>query len=450
MPRREPGAWRAAERSRGHSPAPRLAPWTPDLLREIVVCVVDAALGKLGKQAAVVSPKAVCDDLATPFSDTRIAMDGGPSDTPEEPMNIKAIYGPYTTRGLHLMHVHYLDGSKKYPSFPTEEEALLFKQKSQRRIVKNPISLAAAIGKYIEQRTDIQENSRTTLKFRLETLAKDHGDTLLQAFSAGRAWERVEKCCPAVDTRCGVRSAAKGFFAWCIERGWLKHDPLGHVEIKGRKKRGKQQLYVTEARKLLERTVAAAAGEKLAGHDDSQQDVALPGAAAALLLGLRSFEVWSRQVRDLDDDGSVLWVPFSKTESGRRRLEVPEVLRPLLGKLAEGKDPTDLLFPGLTAGGLRYWTKRLCKDLKLPTVCPQGLRGTHASLSFKPHTNPHEVAAALGHASPGITYRHYATRQAVSDARQQAVVDTLVPSKSSSNTPVLQTNDDDDPQADAS
>ena len=66
------------------------------------------------------------------------------------------------------------------------------------------------------------------------------------------------------------------------------------------------------------------------------------GAVAALLalvMGMRANEIVSRVVRDLDDDGKLLWIPDSKTEAGRRTLQVPELLRPLLRRSRRGSHP---------------------------------------------------------------------------------------------------------------
>jgi hypothetical protein len=38
-------------------------------------------------------------------------------------------------------------------------------------------------------------------------------------------------------------------------------------------------------------------------------------------------------VRDLDDEGRLLWIPETKTEAGKRTLPVPEVLNPHSDKL---------------------------------------------------------------------------------------------------------------------
>ncbi len=53
----------------------------------------------------------------------------------------------------------------------------------------------------------------------------------------------------------------------------------------------------------------------------------------------------------------------------------------------------------------------------LPRITPHGLRGTHATASLRVHANPNSVAAALGRANVGVTYRHYADAQAVADAQ---------------------------------
>jgi integrase len=59
----------------------------------------------------------------------------------------------------------------------------------------------------------------------------------------------------------------------------------------------------------------------------------------AFLLGLRASEVTDRVVRDLDDDGRLLWIEFGKTKRSRRTLEIPAILRPYLLALAKGRAP---------------------------------------------------------------------------------------------------------------
>jgi integrase len=78
-----------------------------------------------------------------------------------------------------------------------------------------------------------------------------------------------------------------------------------------------------------------------------QADAGEAGAVAAmmaLLLGMRATEIVSRVVRDLDDDGRLLWIPDSKTDAGKRTLHVPELLRPYLARLAANQKAEARLF----------------------------------------------------------------------------------------------------------
>ena len=343
------------------------------------------------------------------------------------------LYGPYETRGRFHVHAYHLDGTKKYHAFETEEEARDFLKNNKRRLIANPVKVKGAIDDYLAQRTDIKESTRTTLRFRLEALARGNEAAYLATFPAMKAWEDLTKT-NSVDTLYGIRSAGNGFFDWCVGRQYLKKNPFKGIKIVGKKREGKEQLRMDEARLFLERALEIADGASLDGRPTSQQRMAVLGAASALLLGFRNGEVVARTVRDLDDDGHVLWVQDAKTRAGTRRVEIPDALRTYLVKLAEGRDRTAQLFDGLTREGLRYWTRKLCRDLGLPRVTPHGLRGTHATASMRPHANPHEVAAALGHASFAVTERHYAKREAITSARQEAAVDSLLASKSSSKT----------------
>jgi len=319
------------------------------------------------------------------------------------------LYGPYFSRGRYHVHAYHLDGTKKYHVFETEDEAWGFIEAKRPRLVTNPVTVKNAVTEYVEQRKDLKASSQTTLRFRLQALIRGKETTPVQVFPAMASWTKLTES-NAVDTLYGLRSAALGFFDWCVSKKYLKKNPLAGVTIVGHKKEGKEQLRMDEARLFLERALEAVEGERLTKRRGGQQDMGVLGAATALLLGFRNGEVVDRTVRDLDDGGSVLWVPDAKTPAGVRRVEVPDALKPYLLKLAENRERTAQLFEGLTRDGLRYWTGTLCKVLGLPKVTPHGLRGTHATASMRPHANPHEVAAALGHKSFAVTARHYAKR----------------------------------------
>ena len=60
------------------------------------------------------------------------------------------------------------------------------------------------------------------------------------------------------------------------------------------------------------------------------------------------------------------------------------------------------------------------------------LAGTNATASMRANSNPHVVAAGLGHTSIAVTLRHYTDPGALAEARQEAAMATLLPSKSPS------------------
>lgn len=113
--------------------------------------------------------------------------------------------------------------------------------------------------------------------------------------------------------------------------------------------------------------------------DDSIEATAV---MTALMLGLRASAVVKRTVEDLDDDGWLLWVRDNKTEAGDLEIEVPEVLRKRLLRLAEGKQPGDRLFGNVSRHWLHYHAVRLCEEAGVPRVTPHGVE---------------DVARALGH-----------------------------------------------------
>jgi integrase len=135
----------------------------------------------------------------------------------------------------------------------------------------------------------------------------------------------------------------------------------------------------------------------------------------ALLMGMRVSEVTDRVVRDLDDEGRVLWIEVGKTKRSRRTLEAPAVLRPYLLALAKDRAPTEQLITrakmprGNKRGRqwLRHWLEIYCDEAKIPVVCMHSLRGLHATLATEAGVSSHAVASALGHTSPVVTAAHY-------------------------------------------
>jgi integrase len=145
----------------------------------------------------------------------------------------------------------------------------------------------------------------------------------------------------------------------------------------------------------------------------------------ALLLGMRASEIVSRVVRDLDDEGRLLWIPTSKTEAGKRTLHVPEVLRPYLQRLTEGQAPEALIFGEHWRDWVRKAVRRICKAAKVPEVTAHGMRGLHSTLAMEAGVTGAVVAASLGHEHVSTTITSYAKPEAVAGAQQRRTLKVL-------------------------
>jgi integrase len=236
----------------------------------------------------------------------------------------------------------------------------------------------------------------------------------------------------SVDSHRGYLSIAKGFLGFCVGAGYLRTNPLAATQGVGRRRKGKRQLRIDEARALY-RVALAQAG---------QGDEGAAAVAVGLLMGLRPGETCSRTARDLDDGGRILWVDDTeafqkKTESSRRAVRVPEPLRPILRALARGRVGGALLWarPDGTAHGPAWVNRqvaRLCAKAGVPRVCAHSLRGLQATTALHAGATPELVASVLGHRSPEVTLRHYAARGSERASEQLARVQVLVPGVSRS------------------
>jgi len=219
----------------------------------------------------------------------------------------------------------------------------------------------------------------------------------------------------AVDSHRNILAEAKTFLKWSMAKGYLRTNPLEGVLGTGKRRHGKPQLRIDEARKWQAKAVQLA---------EEGEDGAV-AALVTLVMGLRAGEVVSRVVRDLDDDGKLLWIPDSKTEAGKRTLQVPDFLRTHLLELAEAKRSEELLFGYHDRNWPRKWVARICKVAGVPRVTAHGMRGLHGTLAVETGLSAHAVAAALGHESVTTTLQSYAKAGAGSGARQQRVLEVL-------------------------
>ena len=204
---------------------------------------------------------------------------------------------------------------------------------------------------------------------------------------------------------------------WLVKGRWLRVNPWEDVESVGRRAVGadKARLGTDESRQL-----AAWCGANL-----GNQYAVLT--LAYLMLGTRASELCRRDVRDLDDDATVLKIGKTKTEAGRRALHLPEVLRSAILALVSGR-PADapLFLNELGARLSRHLARKrvmeCCKLAGVSVVPPQALRRTNADLAFEASVAPLAISQHLGHATAApsqVTTRSYAGRGAADEARAE-------------------------------
>lgn len=331
------------------------------------------------------------------------------------------IYGPYRHGAKWRLHVIGSEGGLTCFSFDSKAEALEDKRKAEKRVeAQTGLRLDLAIDEY-EEHMKRKNLKPRTIKSTRERLVMFFGEeisrpvaTVSNALCVSRYRALTEKV--ATDTHRNALNQTRTFFKWCVAQRWIYSNPTADIEGQGKRKKGKPQLRYDEARKWQASAVELArAGE-----------VGAVAALATLMLGMRASEIATRQVRDLDDGGRLLWIPDSKTESGKRTLEVPDVLRDLMLPLKADKLPEAPLFgAGRTRYWIAYWVQRICELAGVQRVCAHSMRGLHASMAVTAGATPQLVAAALGHASYAVTQQHYVSSAAEGNAKQKAALRVL-------------------------
>jgi len=417
----------------GASPAADVQPATPDNLAAALGAV--AAAAARGPEALAEVVKALAsvassrDDLgASSLSDTSIAAgkDSSPS-SEEEPMFKWVSHQPYRHHQKWRVWFRGLDGQKCHRTFDTEDAATAFIQKSRSKLLPaggHPIG--ESVSRYLDSRSaSLRPSSIKTLEFRTQTIIQGREAVAVESFPWTRAWtEHAAK--QSVDSQHGILAAVRGFIGWCVTAGFLRRDPLAELQIQGHKKRGKKQLHIDESRRFVQEAFK---------HPDDPLAIAC---AAMVFTGLRPGEIMNLQVRDLDADGTILWVEKSKTEAGKRAVEVAEVFQPFLKSLAQGRKSQDYLFDfqpersricqdkrKRRTGALLRRTRSLCKSAGLPVVCAHSMRGLHSTLAAGFGVTGHVVAKALGHTSFNVTKRHYVDQAVLETASLRKTLKVL-------------------------
>lgn len=323
-------------------------------------------------------------------------------------------YGPYAEDrgGTTKWRVTLVGpgGRRASRLYETQEAAEAVARSARRKVG------IASVGKMVTLYIDylrlkgIRPRSISTTEHRLTRLTKSVYDRPITDLTSAVATKLYLGLTQhyAVDTHRNMLGQARSWGKWVVKAGHAKTNPWTDVEGVGERSYGKEEIRIDEARAMW-RVVKDKA-------DEGSVAVAL-----ALSLGLRSGEIRAIVARDVDADGSVLWVAArrGKTRHAKRQLLVPLPLRAPLKELAKygGR-----LFPR-SRGWLLKVVKRTARRAGIEgNFTAHGLRGLHATLKV-------EFEAAqrdLGH-KPGssVTENHYLAPGTVERATARRVWEVL-------------------------
>lgn len=322
-------------------------------------------------------------------------------------------HGPYGPYG-HQWKVVFVgaDGARLSRYFESERAAndaiAIFRKNAETRTLQVAVDAYIAGQKKRVTEGELRVSTVEREAFHLRKMLKlddENGHLDLKRLTPKLAARLYDERVGAVDTHRNGLAVCKAFGRWCAERGWLPVDPFARIKGRGRRKKGKPQLRFDEAR-TFERVAL----------DLAANDAGAVAALCYLLLGPRSGEVLSRQVRDVDDSGQVLWIPDSKTAAGKRQIRIPRQLAPYVLHLAAGRPGEAPLFAHAAKRARpQDWAReqvwRICKLAGVPEVTPHGLRGTLATMGKELNELTQRVADVLGHEGPAITERSYIDRE---------------------------------------
>ncbi len=308
------------------------------------------------------------------------------------------------------------DGSAQWsPTFATKSAAQAYKEGAEQQIISGELTTTSALehyGRYLDAKGNKKDSKRQTLWAVGQFFPEETPLWVLRpAWFSKRYMELTELF--SVASHRSMLAQVKTFLNWCVEQKWVKENPAAGVKGLGRRNTRKPQLRRKEAQAYHAKCWEL---ENNGGHD---------GAFACLIdmyMGLRAgCELAVIRVRDLDDyeePCDTLWVPDSKSEAGRRTLEVPEELRPGLVARTEGRDGDEFLFPakrGATGHHWRDWvtecSKDICKLAGVPYITSHGLRGLLATIGRR--SGKVDLSEYLGHEEDRTTNNSYAARGSV-------------------------------------
>lgn len=347
------------------------------------------------------------------------------------------VLGPTPERGGRIWRVVVvIDGKRTSHVVPTEAEGRRLVRRLERELPTAQVwTVREAMERYLNDRVVAGHTLTSTAAGYRQRLVRFFGAEIdrdlveLTPTRAAALYQRaIQRELPehgrqvSAATQRMELTIAKMLCNWAVRRGLLRQSPFAQVRPIGRPRRGKVQLRVDEARAF-----EAAALRRFTERKDKLSLAAV----TALHMGLRASEALGLRVRDLDDEGRMLWVDGTKTERARRHLEVPASLQPFLRQAALSRAGDAFLFGESRNGGprsrhvLHRLVKALCNEAGVTRVCPHSLRGLWATLQARAGADPNAIARSLGHGSFEITRRHYAQASALHGAQSERVTAIL-------------------------
>lgn len=336
------------------------------------------------------------------------------------------VYGPYRNRVNWRVILVDSDGKQDPHYVATYEEALQLARSLRRKLApfttKTINEVIEEYRVYLQAKENKPQSIADTvdrLRMYFPELDMHIGElqpSVCAAYYEDLCTRRSKRGKPySVDTQRNVLAEAKTFGRFCVKKGHLQKNPLEDIEPVGKRKHGKEQLRVDEGRRWLTRAMELAeAGEAGA-----------VAAMMAMVMGMRASEIVNRVVRDVDNDGWLLWIPHSKTPAGRRTLEVPPFMRRYFKRLSAGKGPDESLLGKHWRDWPREWVQRICAEVGVPKVTAHGMRGMHSTVAIRSGITPNVVATAMGHEKSTTTLQSYAKPEAVQQASQNGLLAVL-------------------------
>lgn len=336
--------------------------------------------------------------------------------------NRRRVYGPYEERGGWWRVVVVAEDSSRTSRFcetRREAERLVRETADALGLHEEARTVKQAIDAYeLHQKFD-KGNKPVSVADSVRRLHRFFGpdvDTRLSHLEPDTCDDRYAVLCGelATDSHRNILAETKTFLGWCVAKKWLDANPAAETKGRGRRRHGKPKLRIDEARAWTSTALLKA-----------QSESGAVAALMALLMGMRASEIVRRVVRDVDDDGQLLWIDSGKTAAARRTLTVPELLRPFLLALTKDRKPDAPLFPSRRREYVRGWVLRICRLAKVPAVCAHSMRGLHADLALEAGATSELAARALGHESVSTTEQSYASASSLAASRSKRALRVL-------------------------